>query len=46
MQDRDTGNSRGFAFATFGNPQEADMAVGSMNEQMYPPPVPSRQTAN
>lgn len=33
MRDRDTGRSRGFGFVTFGNDQEANAAIASLNEQ-------------
>lgn len=33
MRDRDTGRSRGFGFVTFSNDQEAQAAIGGLNEQ-------------
>jgi hypothetical protein len=33
MRDRDTGRSRGFGFVTYGSQQEADLAIGGLNEQ-------------
>ena len=33
MRDRETGRSRGFGFVTFGSSQEADAAIGGLNEQ-------------
>ena len=33
MRDRDTGRSRGFGFVTYSNGQEADAAIGGLNEQ-------------
>ena len=33
MRDRDTGRSRGFGFVTFGTEQEANAAIGGLNEQ-------------
>jgi len=33
MRDRDTGRSRGFGFVTFGTQQEAEAAIGALNEQ-------------
>ncbi|PFH52008.1 hypothetical protein AMATHDRAFT_57690 [Amanita thiersii Skay4041] len=33
MRDRDTGRSRGFGFVTYSSAQEADAAIGGMNEQ-------------
>lgn len=33
MRDRDTGRSRGFGFVTYSNSNEAESAIGAMNEQ-------------
>uniref|UniRef100_A0A8H7Y5A7 RRM domain-containing protein n=1 Tax=Psilocybe cubensis TaxID=181762 RepID=A0A8H7Y5A7_PSICU len=33
MRDRDTGRSRGFGFVTYSSAQEADAAIGGLNEQ-------------
>jgi len=33
MRDRDTGRSSGFGFVTFGTQQEAEAAIGALNEQ-------------
>ncbi|PPQ78884.1 hypothetical protein CVT26_011706 [Gymnopilus dilepis] len=33
MRDRDTGRSRGFGFVTYSSSQEADAAIGGLNEQ-------------
>ncbi|MEU6412859.1 RNA-binding protein [Microbispora sp. NPDC046933] len=33
LRDRDTGESRGFGFVTFGSPQEAEAAIAGLNEQ-------------
>ncbi|TGL90357.1 RNA-binding protein [Leptospira congkakensis] len=33
IHDRETGNFRGFAFITYGNPEEAEEAVTQMNGQ-------------
>ncbi|KAF5533878.1 glycine-rich rna binding protein [Fusarium phyllophilum] len=33
MRDRDTGRSQGFGFVTYSNPNEAESAIGAMNEQ-------------
>ncbi|GFF61660.1 Glycine-rich RNA-binding protein 2, mitochondrial [Aspergillus lentulus] len=33
MRDRDTGRSRGFAFVTFSNDNEAEAAISGMNDQ-------------
>lgn len=33
MRDRETGRSRGFGFVTYSNEQEADAAIGALNDQ-------------
>ncbi|TFK75331.1 RNA-binding domain-containing protein [Pluteus cervinus] len=33
MRDRDTGRSRGFGFVTYSSGQEAEAAIGGLNEQ-------------
>ncbi|KAF8891687.1 nucleophile aminohydrolase [Infundibulicybe gibba] len=33
MRDRETGRARGFAFVTMGSPDEAEKAIGGLNEQ-------------
>lgn len=33
MRDRDTGRSRGFGFVTYATSQEAEQAIGMLNEQ-------------
>ena len=33
MRDRDTGRSRGFGFVTYASSDEANAAIGGLNEQ-------------